>query len=114
MAGFFVVVALWPVLRGGEPRLWSIVVAAAVGIVAALRPQLLRSANRLWFRFGMLLHKVISPIVLGVLFFMVVTPVGMIMRATGRDVLALSFDRGAKSYWIDRSRDAPGEMNRQF
>ncbi len=72
--------------------------------------------NRLWFLFGMALHKVISPLVMGLLFYLTVTPIALIMRAIGKDPLHRQFDPQAKSYWIERrpAGPAPETMRRQF
>ena len=71
-------------------------------MVAWLSPAALAPLNRVWTRFGLLLHRIVSPVVLGVMFFVVVTPMGLVMRALGKDPLRLRFDREARSYWIDR------------
>lgn len=82
--------------------------AALVLLVALVRPELLAPFNRLWYRFGLLLHKIVSPIILGILFFLVVTPTGLLQRALGKDLLRLKRDPGAASYWIER--DTPGPL----
>jgi hypothetical protein len=85
-------------------------------MVAWLSPAALAPLNRVWTRFGLLLHRIVSPVVLGVMFFVVVTPMGLIMRALGKDPLRLRFDRDARSYWIDRRPPgpAPDTLNNQF
>jgi hypothetical protein len=77
---------------------------------------LLRPFNRLWFRFGLLLSRVVNPLVMGLLFYFTVTPIGLIMRALGKDPLRLRFDRGARTYWIDRQPPGPEPetMRQQF
>ena len=75
-------------------------------LLAALVPGVLAPANRLWTKFGLLLHHIVSPIALGILFFLVVTPTGLLMRLFGKDPLRLRFDPDADSYWI--KRDPPG------
>lgn len=82
------------------------VVAGAFLLLAMLIPQVLAPANRLWTKFGLLLHNIVSPIALGILFFLVVTPTGLLMRLFGKDPLRLRFDPAASSYWI--KRDPPG------
>lgn len=91
-------------------------IAALIAFLAATRPQALHQANLLWFRFGLLLHRIVNPIVMGVMFFGVVTPIGLLMRLVGQRPLALDFDRDAKSYWIERGTAAapPGSMRKQF
>jgi hypothetical protein len=91
-------------------------VAAAFAAVAVLAPAWLAPMNRLWFRFGMLLHHVVNPIVMGVLFFAVILPIALLMRAFGKDPLRLKHDAQASTYWIAREPPgpAPGSMRKQF
>jgi hypothetical protein len=81
--------------------------AAAFGIVAALAPRLLHPLNVIWFRFGLLLHHVVTPVVLALMYFVVFLPIGLLMRITGRRPLSLSFDPHAKSYWVKREPPGP-------
>jgi hypothetical protein len=101
-AVFFVIIGLFPVFtRAGEEdiiRVWALVVAAIFAVIALCRPQLLKPANKLWSQFGIFLHKVINPLILGVMFFFVVSPIGMIMRALGKTPLKLGFDGNVESY----------------
>ena len=112
----FGVVALWPVFDGGRIRAWAAAVAAFFFIAGLLMPPALRPLNRLWFLFGGVLNKVISPLVMGFLFYLTVTPIALIMRVVGQDPLRLKFDRRAKSYWIrrDPAGPAPETMRHQF
>ena len=88
--------------------------AGVTFLVAMLSPRWLAPANRLWMQFGLLLGKVISPVVLGVLFFVVFTPISLFMRLFGRDILGRNFDRSATSYWVIRSPPGPdGESLRE-
>lgn len=106
--GFFLIVALLPLLRtGGLPRVWALLVSAVFFLVAVVAPRLLSPLNDLWLRLGSLLHRVVSPIVLGMLFFLVVTPTGLVMRLLGRDLLTLRRDPREKSYWIARRPPGP-------
>ena len=112
----FAVIGLLPLLFGGQARLWSLAVGAVFLLCAFVLPRLLAPLNRLWLRFGLLLHRIVSPIVLGIMFFGVVTPTGLLMRLLGKDPLRLKFERGAASYWIDRvpPGPAPEGMKDQF
>ncbi len=103
----FVVIGALPLAFGGGVRIWSLAVGALFLAVAFLRPALLAPLNRLWTRFGLLLHKIVSPLVLGIMFFAVVTPMGLIRRALGSDPLRLRFDRQARSYWVERQPPGP-------
>lgn len=103
----FAIIALFPLLFGGALRWWSVVIALAFLALALLAPATLAPLNRIWMRFGLLLHKIVSPIVLGIMFFLVVTPIGLLMRATGKDPLRLRLDKSARTYWIDRTPPGP-------
>jgi hypothetical protein len=105
-AAVFLFVGLLPLAFKGAPRLWSLIIGGGFLLVALTAPSLLAPLNRLWTRFGLLLHKIVSPLVLGIMFFLVITPIGVVMRAFGKDPLRLKFDKGSASYWI--ARDPPG------
>jgi len=112
----FVLVGLWPLTGDNDPRTWSLVLAGALLLVAFVRPRLLAPANRLWTRFGLLLHKISNPLIMGLVFFLTVTPTAIIMRLLGKDPMRRKLDRSAKTYWIDRDPPGPaGEtMTNQF
>jgi saxitoxin biosynthesis operon SxtJ-like protein len=111
----FSIIACWPFLYWGSPRWWALAVAAAFAVVALVRPQLLRSLNRMWMALGRLLHKIVSPLVMGIIFFATVTPTGWIMRLRGKDLLSLKLRPDQKSYWIRRDPAQPEtEMKNQF
>ncbi len=113
---FFLVIGLLPLLGEGEVRLWSLVVAALFFVVAILIPGILGPLNRAWLKFGLMLGKITTPIVMAIIFFLTVVPVGLIMRLFGKDLLGLKFDPEAQSYWIDRDEGAPSpaSMENQF
>ena len=115
-ATVFLIVGLFPLLGDGGVRYWALGVAGAFGGIALAMPRLLRPLNMVWFRFGMLLHSVVSPLVLGLLFFVTIMPTGLIMRLLGKDVLNLRRDNTAESYWIAREPrgPAPETMKNQF
>jgi hypothetical protein len=98
------------------PRWWAAGVAAFFGVIALTNPTLLASLNRLWIKLGVLLGKLVSPIALGVLFYGVLVPIGVVMRLTGKDPLRLKRDTGAASYWISRTPPGPppDSMTNQF
>ena len=102
----FVVIGLWPLTGSNDPRWWSLAIALAFLLVALIRPVLLAPLNRLWLKFGLLLNRIVSPLVMGMLFFVVITPIALIMRISGKDLLNLKYDPQAASYWIPR--DPPG------
>jgi hypothetical protein len=101
-----------------EGRVWPWLGGIAIVFIFAayLWPAALKPLNWLWFKFGLLLHKVVNPIVMGLLFFGVLLPTGLIMRALGKDLLRLKWEPNANSYWIERRPPgpAPGSMKDQF
>src|SRR6266542_4853545 len=102
----FLIIAMRPLVSGRAPHWWALIVSAAVLMVTVAAPALLTLPNRLWHRFGILLNRVTSPAVLAILFYVVVTPTGLLMRAFGKDTLRLRQNGSADSYWI--RRDPPG------
>jgi Saxitoxin biosynthesis operon protein SxtJ len=107
----FLLVAAYSLFRGHA--VWPALLALALVFlaVASLAPNWLKALNRLWLRLGLALHAIISPIVLVVLFFVVVTPVGVLARVAGKDFLRLTFDREASTYWMDRRPPGPTPMS---
>ncbi|WP_395667054.1 SxtJ family membrane protein [Methylocella sp.] len=114
-AAVFGLFGLWPVVRHHDPR-WLLLVAAAAFLVVALAaPRLLGPLNRAWFKFGLLLSRIVSPIVMGLMFYGGVTPLGWIMRKRGADLLRLKLDPSAGTYWIERgASEGRGGMTKQF
>ena len=112
----FLVVACWPLLHRESPRWWALGVAAAFAAIAYLKPELLAGLNRQWIKLGLLLGRIVSPLALGILFYCVMAPIGLVMRLTGKDPLRLRLDPGAASYWIPRKPPGPppDSMTNQF
>ena len=115
----FMVVGLWPLIGdiNAFDRLnwWALGVAAVILALALARPTVLGPANRLWLRVGLLLNRVVNPVVMAIMFFVVLTPLAIVMRLAGKDPLRRNFDRGASSYWIAREPGpAPDTMKNQF
>jgi predicted membrane metal-binding protein len=113
----FSLIGLLPaVIHRAEPRWWALAVAIVFLAVAFLAPAILRPLNKAWFRLGLLLNHVVSPVVMGVLYVVAFIPMGVFMRAAGKDLLRLKRDPAAESYWITRdpAGPAPGSMHRQF
>lgn len=106
-ATFFLIIALLPLLHGHTLRFWAVGVSLVFCVIAFVIPSILAPLNRLWTKFGMLLHAIVSPVALAILFYGVVTPTGFIMRLMGKDLLRLRFDRKASSYWIERTPPGP-------
>jgi len=110
----FAIIGCWPLIHGAAPRWWALGLAAAFAALALARPQLLHPLNRAWLAFGLLLHRVVSPLVMGMVFFTVVTPTGWIMRLRGKDVLSLKRRPDLDSYWITRGPSQTESMKNQF
>ena len=111
----FAVLGVWPVLWSGAARWWAIIVAGVFLVLTLAAPGLLGPLNKLWLRFGLLLNRIVSPLALGIMFYVVVTPMGWLMRLVGKDSMR-NRERGGGSYWI--TRDPPGpkpdSLNNQF
>ena len=108
----FLLIAIYPILSDGDLRLWSLIISLVFLILGLINSRLLTPLNKLWFKFGILLGKIISPVIMGIIFFLVVTPIGILMRLFKKDVLNLSFNDN-KSYWIEKN-DQKSKMKNQF
>lgn len=115
-AVIFMVIALLPLWHEEAPRVWALILAAAFLGVALMRPALLSPLNRVWLTFGALLHRIVSPVVMAGVFYLMVTPIGLLMRILGKRPIPLRFDRDRSSYWIEREPPgpAPDTMKNQF
>ena len=108
----FLLIAIYPLINNGELRIWSLVVAIIFFILGLVNSKVLTPLNKLWFKFGLLLGKVVSPLIMGIIFFFVVTPTAFIMRIIGKDLLNLKFN-DKKTYWIEKT-DPKSKMKNQF
>ena len=109
---FFLLIALYPLTYGGEIRAWSVIISLIFLALGLLNSKILAPLNKLWTKFGIFLGKIISPLIMGIIFFLVVTPIGLIMRLLGKDVLNLKYNKN-NSYWIEK--DGPkSKMKNQF
>ena len=108
---FFLIIGLYPLVSFGVIRIWSVVLSLVFLIITIIRPNLFTFLNKSWIQFGILLGKIISPIIMGLVFFFVVTPTGILVRILKKDVMGLK--RGASSYWIYRE-DKLQSMKKQF
>lgn len=102
----FVIVGLLPLLGDGQIRIWALIVAALILAISFIRPTLLAPLNLIWFKFGMLLGKVMTPIVMGLLYFVTITPIGLMMRAVGKDPLRTKLEPEAETYWQKRDTES--------
>ena len=108
----FLIIAIYPILSDGNLRLWSLVISLVFLILGLINSRFLTPLNKLWFKFGIILGKIISPIIMGIIFFLVVTPIGLLMRLLKKDVLNLKFNDN-KTYWIEKN-GPKSKMKNQF
>ncbi len=108
----FLLIGLYPILKGNDLRIWSLIISFIFLSLGLINSRTLTPLNRLWFKFGLLLGKFISPIIMGIIFFIVVTPIGIIMRLFKKDLLNLKFNK-KETYWIDK-KGPKSKMKNQF
>jgi hypothetical protein len=113
---FFALVGVWPLVHKRPLRLWALGVSVTFLLLALALPGVLRPLNLLWARFGRLLSKITNPIITGVMFYVIFTPAGLLLRLFGKDLLRLKNDRNATTYWIHRDPAGliPESMRNQF
>ncbi len=112
----FGLIGVFPLLHGDAIRLWPLIIAVAFLSAAFVKSELLKPLNIIWFKFGLLLHKVVNPLVMGLVFIIAVVPTGLIMKLIGKNMLQLKKDTTRSSYWIIREPPgpAPEDFKRQF
>tara|TARA_B100001057_G_scaffold120354_1_gene118980 strand:- start:4483 stop:4866 length:384 start_codon:yes stop_codon:yes gene_type:complete len=108
----FLLIAFYPLLKNGEIRIWSLIISLGFLILGLINSKILTPLNKLWFKFGILLGSIISPIIMGIIFFFVVTPIGLIMRFLNKDLLNLKYNHD-KTYWIEKN-GPKSKMKDQF
>ena len=108
----FLLIALYPLLKGNDLRIWSLVISFIFLALGLINSKILTPLNRLWFKFGLLLGRFISPLIMGIIFFIVVTPTGIIMRLFKKDLLNLKYNK-KETYWINKS-GPKSKMKNQF
>ena len=108
----FLLIATYPLLNHGDIRLWSLLLSFIFLILGLVNSKILTPLNKLWFRFGIFLGKIISPLIMGIIFFLVVTPIGILMRLINKDLLNLKYNN-ENSYWIDKT-GPKSKMRNQF
>jgi hypothetical protein len=109
---FFLIISLYPLFKDGNIRIWALIPAIIFLILGLLNSSILNPLNKIWFKFGILLGNFIAPIVMGIVFFAIVTPTSLIMRMLGNNLLNLKKDK-KESYWIERS-SIKSRMKNQF
>tara|TARA_B110000027_G_C16111697_1_gene298027 strand:- start:2285 stop:2674 length:390 start_codon:yes stop_codon:yes gene_type:complete len=108
----FLIISTYPLINEGNLRIWSLIVSVIFLILGLLNSNILAPFNKLWFKFGIFLGNIMSPIIMGIVFFLVVTPTSIIMKILRKDILRLKKNKN-KSYWIDKL-DSKSTMKNQF
>ena len=99
---FFVIISLYPVVNKEEIRIWSLIISFIFLVLGLLNSKILTPLNRIWFKIGIYLGNIISPIVMGIIFFFVVTPTALIMKLLGKDILNIKYNKN-NSYWVEKT-----------
>ena len=108
----FGLIAFWPLIKDNDIRLWSLIISIIFLVLGMINSKILTPLNRLWFKIGIFLGNFIAPIVMGIIFFLVVTPTGIIMKLLGKDLIKLK-KNNEKSYWIEK-KNIKSSMKNQF
>ena len=108
----FLLIALYPLTNNEEIIIWSSIISLIFLVLGLLNSKILTPLNKLWFKFGILLSKIISPLIMGIIFFLVVTPIGLLMRMLGKDLLNLKYNNN-QSYWVEKN-GPKSRMRNQF
>ena len=108
----FLIIATYPLLNDGSIKIWSIITSFIFLILGLVNSKVLTPLNKIWFKFGLLIGKIVSPFIMGIIFFLVVTPIGILMRITNKDLLNLKFNK-KKTYWIEKN-EPKSKMKNQF
>ena len=108
----FLLIALYPLIYSENIRIWSLIISLVFLLLGTMNSRILTPLNILWMKFGLFLGKIVSPIIIGLIFFFVVTPIGLIMRIFKKDLINLKFNND-KSYWINKN-DPKSNMKNQF
>ena len=109
----FAIIGLYPLLSFNFVRVWALVIALIFLFLGLTKPSVLKPLNTAWIKLGEILGKIIAPIVMLLIFFIVITPIGLMLRLFGKDILGLKFSEKVKTYWITRDKNI-GPMKRQF
>ena len=111
-AALFFLIGIYPIIYSEELRIWSLIIATLILFLGAINSKILNPLNFLWFKFGMYLGKIISPLIMGIIFFLVVTPIGLLMKMFKKDLLDLKYN-SKKTYWIKKT-GPKSKMRNQF
>ena len=109
----FLLIGIYPLLNQEDLRLWALIISLIFLILGIIDSKILTPLNKIWFKFGIFLGRIISPLIMGLIFFLVVTPIGIFMRILGKDLINLKFKKNVKSYWIEKT-GPKSKMKNQF
>jgi len=109
----FLIIGLWPKISGEEIRLWSVIISLIFLILGLINSKILIPLNKYWIKLGELLGKIIAPIVMLAIYFVIVTPIALLLKIIKKDILKLKLDKKLNSYWIQKEKDI-GPMKNQF
>ena len=109
----FLIVSIWPIISGESIRIWSVAISLVFLILGLMNSKVLTPLNKLWFKFGIILGAIVAPVIMSIIFFLAITPIGLLMKILGKDLLNKKINKKKNTYWI--KRDVPvGTMKRQF
>ncbi len=109
----FLIIGFWPKIAGDEIRLWSIIISIIFLVLGLINSKVLVPLNKYWIKLGEFLGKIIAPIVMLIIYFVIVTPIGLLLKMFQKDILNVKSDKKLNSYWIERDKDL-GPMKNQF
>ena len=109
----FLLIGLWPKISGEELRLWSVITSFIFLILGLINSKILNPLNKYWIKLGELLGKIIAPIVMMIIYFIIVTPIALLLKIFKKDILGLKLDTKVDSYWVQKEKDL-GPMKNQF
>jgi len=109
----FFILALWPLTKKGELNLYLISIASIFLVLGLLNSKILSPLNNLWVKLGEILGRIIAPIVMAIVYFFILTPISLLVRLFGKDLIGIKFSNDIKSYWVKRKKHL-GSMDKQF
>ena len=109
----FIIISVWPLFYSNSLRVWSLILAIIFFLITFLKPSLLKPFNNAWIKLGELLGRIIAPIMMAIVYFLILTPISLLVRLLGKDLIGMKFNNDIKSYWIKRKKHL-GSMDKQF
>ena len=103
-SAFFTIIGFYPLLKSEDIRLWALLIALVFLLLCLIVPRVLIIPNKLWFKLGIILGAIVAPVVMGIIFFLTITPIGITMRLFGKDIINKKINKASKSYWIKRKK----------